>query len=181
MVMDANLDVYKVLTESMLPMLQSLSAILDKAAQHAEAKKIDPAVLVSARLAPDMFPLSRQVQIACDSLKNAAAHLAGKEPRRFPDDEKTLEELKSRITNCIGYVQSFGATDYEGAGTRTITVPLIDKLVFETDGAHYLTDWAMPHFYFHVVTAYDILRHNGLEIGKRDYLAHIGRFIHERG
>lgn len=174
------LSVHAILTESMVPMLQSLSAILDKASAFVETKKIDPAVLANARLAPDMFPLTRQVQVACDTLKNAAARLAGKEPKPFQDNEKTLDELKTRIADCIAYVQTLPAEDYDGAETRAVTLPLIDKLVLETDGAHFLTGWAMPHFYFHVVTAYDILRHNGLEIGKRDYLSHAGRFIHER-
>jgi len=176
-----SLSAHSVITESMIPMLQSLSAILDKTAQYAEAKKIDPAVLASARLAPDMFPLTRQVQIACDTLKNAAALLAGQQPKRFDDNEKTLDELKTRIAKCIEYVQSFKAEAYKGAESRRLTVPLIDKLVFEADGATYVKDWAIPHFYFHVVTAYDILRHNGLEVGKRDYLAHIGEYIRERG
>jgi len=174
------LSPHSILTESMVPMLQSLSVLLDKAAAFAEKKKIDPAVLVGARLAPDMFPLSLQVQIACDMLKNAAAGLTGREPERFEDNEKTLEELKARIAKCVAYVGSFPASDYEGAETRKIVMPLIDKLVLETDGAHYLMDWTIPHFYFHVATAYDILRHNGLELGKRDYLAHAGRLIHER-
>jgi hypothetical protein len=172
---------HNILTESMVPMLQSLSAILDKAGAFAEQKKIDPAVLASARLAPDMFPLTRQVQTACDTLKNAAAYLAGEQPKRFEDNEKTLEDLKARIAKCVAHVESFPAAKYDGAETRQITIPLIDKLVLEIDGAHYVTDWAVPHFYFHVTTAYDILRHNGLEVGKRDYLAHVGRFIHERG
>jgi hypothetical protein len=175
------LSIHSILTESMVPMLQSLSAILDKASAFAEAKKIDPTVLASARLAPDMFPLTRQVQIACDMLKIGAARLAGQEPKKFEDNEKTLEELKARIAACIAYVQSFSAADYRGAEARQITIPLIDKLVLEADGAHLLTDWVIPHFYFHVATAYDILRHNGLEIGKRDYLSHIGSLVHERG
>jgi len=174
------LSIHSILVESMVPMLQSLSAVLDKAIAFAEARKIDPAVLANARLAPDMFPLTRQVQIACDMLKDVAARLAGQEPKTFEDAEKTLDELKARITACLAYVESFSAADYEGAETRRINRLLIDKLVLDTDGAHYLADWAMPHFYFHVVTAYDILRHNGLEIGKRDYLAHVGKFIHER-
>ena len=175
------LSIHRTLTESMVPMLQSLSAILDKATAYAEHRKIDPATLASARLAPDMFPLSRQVQTACDALKNATALLAGEQPRRFEDNEKNLDDLKQRIAGCIAYIESFPAAKFEEAETRQITLPLIDKLVLEIDGAHYLTDWAIPHFYFHVVTAYDILRHNGLDIGKRDYLAHVGRFIHERG
>ena len=175
------LAVHAILNESMVPMLQSLSAILDKAIAYAEQKKIDAAVLPNARLAPNMFPLTRQVQTACDTLKNAAACLAGREPKRFENNEKTLEDLKARIAGCLSYVRDFGAEDYDGAEARPITRPLIDKLVLETDGARYLTDWAMPHFYFHVVTAYDILRHNGVDIGKRDYLSHVRQFIHERG
>jgi hypothetical protein len=175
------LSVRAVIAESLLPMLQSLSGILDKADTFAEAKKLDPSVLPNARLSPDMFPLTRQVQIACDMLKGAAARLAGQEPKKFEDDEKTLEDLKARIATCIAYVQSFSPADYQDADTRQITMPLIDKLVLEIDGAHFLTDWVMPHFYFHVVTAYDILRHNGVEIGKRDYLSHVNRFIRERG
>jgi len=177
----SKLTAHAVLNETMIPMLQSLSAILDKASQYAEQKKIDPAVLAGARLAPDMFPLTRQVQIACDTLKNAAALLAGQQPERFEDNEKTLDDLKARIAKCVAYVQSFKASAYEGAEARKLTVPLIDKLVFEADGATYVKDWAVPHFFFHVVTAYDILRHNGIEVGKRDYLAHVGQFIVERG
>ncbi|HUJ46319.1 MAG TPA: DUF1993 domain-containing protein [Rhizomicrobium sp.] len=177
----SKLTAHAVLNETMIPMLQSLAAILDKAAQFAETKKIDPVVLASARLAPDMFPLTRQVQMACDTLKNAAALLAGEQPERFEDNEKTLDDLKARIAKCIAYVQSFKASAYDGAEARQLTVPLINKLVFEADGATYVKDWAIPHFFFHVVTAYDILRHNGLEIGKRDYLSHAGQYIVERG
>ena len=178
--MTTTLSSHRIITATLVPMLRSLSAILDKASALAEAKKIDPTVLASARLAPDMFPLPRQVQIACDMLKNAAAHLAGREPQRFEDNEKTLEDLKARIAACVAYVESFPASDYQNAEERKLALPLIDKLVLETDGAHYLTDWTIPHFFFHVVTAYDILRHNGLEVGKRDYLAHIGHMIVER-
>ncbi len=179
--MSTGLSAHGIVTQTMVPMLQSLSAILDKASAFAEARKVDPAVLAGARLAPDMFPLTRQVQIACDMLKNAAAHLAGAQPKRFEDNEKTLDELKARIAGCIAYVQRFPASAYEGAESRKITMPLMEKMVLEADGADYLKDWCLPHFFFHVVTAYDILRHNGLELGKRDYLSHAGRFIHERG
>src|SRR3954469_4443228 len=177
--MSTTLSAHSIITETMVPTLQSFSAILDKAIAYAEVRKIDPVVLASARLAPDMFPLTRQVQIACDMLKNAAAYLAGQEPQRFDDNEKTLDDLKARIAKCIGYVESFPASAYEGAETRKIVMPLIEKLVLETDGAQYLADWTIPHFYFPVATAYDILRHNGLDIGKRDYLAHVGKFVHE--
>lgn len=174
------LSVHSILNESMVPMLQSLSAILDKAIAFAETKKLDPSVLPNARLAPDMFPLTRQVQIACDMLKAAAARLAGQEPKTFEDNEKTLEELKARIAACIAYVQGFSAADHQGAETRHLVLPLFEKTVLECNGAQLLADWTIPHFYFHVATAYDILRHNGLEIGKRDYVSHVHRFIHER-
>ena len=167
-------------TETFVPMLRSLSSLLDKGAEHATAKKLDPATLVNARLAPDMFPLVQQVQIACDHAKGAAARLTGREPPRFEDNEKTLDELKARIAKTIDYVQSVPASAYEGAEDRAIKFPLIENLVFEANGFQYLRDWSLPHFYFHVVTAYDILRHNGIEIGKRDYLSHVGYAVHQR-
>src|SRR5689334_1341801 len=109
------LSVHGILTQSMMPMLQSLSAILGKASAFAESEKIDPTTLANARLAPDMFPLTRQVQTACDTLKNAAALLAGEQPKRFEDNEKTVEDLKARIASCIAYVESFPAAKYDGA------------------------------------------------------------------
>jgi hypothetical protein len=167
-------------SETFVPMLRSLSSLLDKGAEHATAKKLDPATLVNARLAPDMFPLVQQVQIACDHAKGAAARLTGREPPRFEDNEKTLDELKARIAKTIDYVQSVPASAYEGAEDRAIKFPLIENLVFEANGFQYVRDWSLPHFYFHVVTAYDILRHNGIEIGKRDYLSHVGYAVRQR-
>jgi hypothetical protein len=167
-------------TETFVPMLRSLSSLLDKGAEHAKAKKLDPATLVNARLAPDMFPLVQQVQIACDHAKGATARLTGQEPPRFEDNEKTLDELKARIAKTIDYVQSVPASAYEGAEDRAIKFPLIENLVFEANGFQYVRDWSLPHFYFHVVTAYDILRHNGIEIGKRDYLSHVGYAVRQR-
>jgi uncharacterized protein len=167
-------------TETFVPMLRSLSSLLDKGAEHAKANKLDPATLVNARLAPDMFPLIQQVQIACDHAKGAAARLTGREPPRFEDNEKTLDELKARIAKTIDYVQSVPASAYEGAEERDIKFPLIENLEFEANGFQYFRDWSLPHFYFHVVTAYDILRHSGVEIGKRDYLSHVGYAIRQR-
>jgi hypothetical protein len=163
--------------DTFVPMLESLSKVLDKAAAHASAKKFDPAVLVSARLAPDMFPLSTQIQIACDHAKNGSGRLTGETPPRFEDNEKTIDELKARIAKTIDYVQGLRANVFDGGEERKITMPLIEGLEFHSNGFEYLRDWALPHFYFHVVTAYDILRHNGVEIGKRDYLAHTGAHI----
>jgi hypothetical protein len=167
--------------DSFVPMLRSLAKIFDKAAQHAKAKSFDGAVLANARLAPDMFPLTRQVQIACDMAKNGTARLMGKEPPKFEDNEQTLEELKARIERTIEYLEKADRRALQGAEDRDITIPFPDGRVLEMKGLQLLRDWALPHFYFHVVTAYDILRHNGVDIGKLDYLSHAGRFIRERG
>lgn len=164
------------------PMLRSLSNILDKGAEHAIAKKLDPAALVNARLAPDMYTLAQQVQIACDQARDATARLMGHEPTRVEHNERSLDELQTLIAKTIDYLQKARADEFEGAEDRKITIPIPDNNIeFEMNGAQFLRDWAIPHFYFHVVTAYDILRHSGVEIGKRDYLSHVGSYIRERG
>ena len=163
-----------------VPMLRSLQQILDKASQQAAGNGMDLAALPDARLAPDMYPLTKQVQIACDSAKNATARLTGREPPRFEDNEQTLEDLKARIARTIDFIQSAPSNDFEGAEERAILFPLIQNLVFDSKGWEYLRDWELPNFYFHIVTAYDILRHEGVEIGKRDYLSHAGAHIHPR-
>jgi hypothetical protein len=160
--------------------LNDLAGILNKGAEHAKTKKIDPETLLTARLAPDMFTLIQQVQTACDHAKSAVARLAGKEPPRFEDSEKTFDDLKARIQKTIAYVKSESESALKGGEDRAITVPLFGNLVLEVDGAQLLKDWTLPHFYFHVVTAYDILRHKGVEIGKREYLAHIGPMIRQK-
>jgi hypothetical protein len=167
-------------TGTFVPMLRSLSQILEKAVQQASDKKIDLAALPSARLAPDMYPLTKQVQIACDHAKDATARLCGQEPPRFADDEQTIDDLKGRIAKTIQCIQRAPSAVLECAENSPILFPLIENLVFDSNGFEYLRDWALPHFYFHVVTAYDILRHNGVEIGKRDYLSHTGVHIHAR-
>jgi uncharacterized protein len=149
--------------------LGTLAAILDKAAASATARKFDPKVLVDARLAPDMLPLSRQVQIACDVAKNSLARLAGREPPRFADEETTLQELRTRLTRTIEYLQSVPASDLEGSEERDISVPAGQRTLSFT-GLALLQRWAIPNVFFHVTTAYDILRHNGVELGKRDFL-----------
>jgi hypothetical protein len=172
-----NISVYTMAIETFVPMLRSLSALLDKGAQHASAKHLDSAVLVNARLAPDMFPLVKQVQVACDQAKNSTARLMGQEPPRFEDTEQTFGELKVRIARTIDYLQSAPAAAFDGAENRDLRIPLPNNLVLEMNGLQFLRDWTLPHFYFHVVTAYDILRHNGVEIGKRDYLSHVAGAI----
>lgn len=149
--------------------LASLSVLLEKGAAHAAAKKFDSNVLAGARLAPDMFPLSRQVQIACDLAKNSAARLAGVEPPRFEDNEKTIEELRARIAKTIDYLQSIPPAAFEGSEERDIKVPAGERTL-EFKGLAFVQRWAIPNVFFHVTTAYNILRHNGVDIGKRDFL-----------
>jgi hypothetical protein len=149
--------------------LANLSAILHKAEAHAVTRKIDPAVFINARLAPDMFPLSRQVQSASDSAKGCAARLAGVEIPSFADTEATFPELQARITKTMTFLQSLGPELIDGSEDRTIVLKLRGREV-SFSGQNYLLSFALPNFLFHAVTAYDILRHNGLEIGKTDYL-----------
>ena len=149
--------------------LASLSWILEKTATHAASRKIEPAVFLSARLAPDMFPLTRQVQIACDIAKNSIARLAGQEPPRFEDTETTIEELRARIARTVDYLKGVPASALEGSETRDIKVPTRERTL-EFKGLEFLQRWAIPNVFFHVTTAYNILRHNGVELGKRDFL-----------
>lgn len=152
--------------------LGNLATILAKGAAHAAAKKFDSGVLVGSRLAPDMLPLSRQVQLACDTAKNGAARLVGVEPPRFEDNEKTMDELRLRIAKTLDYLKTIAPGALEGFEERQIKVPAGEKTL-EFDGLTYLQRWAIPNVFFHVTTAYDILRHNGVEIGKRDFLGNL--------
>lgn len=149
--------------------LENLSAILDKGAADAEARKIDASVFINARIAPDMFPLSRQVQIACDSAKAGAARLAGIEVPSFEDNETTFPQLKERIAKTVKFLQSIQAAQIDGSEDRRITYTQRGK---ESNfiGQQYLLNYVLPNLYFHITTAYLILRHNGVEIGKRDFL-----------
>jgi len=150
-------------------MLENLSAILGKAAAHAEAKKIDPAVFINARLAPDMFALARQVQIASDAAKGCVARLAGVEVPSYPDTEATFPELQERVAKTIAFVKGFTAQQIDGSEERTCILKVRgDEMKFR--GQDYLFKLSIPNFFFHVTTAYDILRHNGVELGKMDYL-----------
>jgi uncharacterized protein len=150
-------------------MLRNLDAFLDKAAAYATARKIEPQVLVDSRLFPDMYPLTPQVQIAGDHAKGAVARLTGNEAPKYEDNEKTLEDLKARIAKTVAYVETFKPEQFEGADTRTITLKVRGE-DRSFDGATYLSRIALPNFFFHVTTAYNILRHNGVEIGKRDFI-----------
>ena len=149
--------------------LGNLLNILDKAQAHADARKIDSTVLTGDRLFPDMLPMTKQVQIACDAAKGVIARLSGVDAPVFDDNEKTLAELKARVASTIAYIQSVPAAQIDGTEDKEIIVKRGDK---ETHykGMQFLLGHATPNFYFHVATAYNILRHNGVDIGKRDYL-----------
>jgi hypothetical protein len=151
-------------------MLKNLSAILDKAEQHAEARKFDVTVLLGSRLAPDMLPFTRQVLIACDSAKFAVSRLSGVEAPSFPDTEKTVAELKDRIVKTIEYIQSVPAEKVNGTEGKAVSVPIRGMEPLQYTGEDYLKHHALPNFYFHVTTAYDLLRHNGVQLGKADFL-----------
>jgi hypothetical protein len=148
--------------------LTNLSAILDKAATFASTKEQEPGALLQARLAPDQFPLVRQLQIACDTAKLGAARLTGKEAPVHADTEATFDEIKARIQSVIAYLGSYSPADFEGLEGRTVSQPRWEGKYLT---AHeYAVEHAIPNFFFHVTTAYAILRHNGLDIGKKDYL-----------
>jgi uncharacterized protein len=149
--------------------LGALSAILTKAEAHCEATGVKPEALLGFRLFPDMFPLTRQVQLACDFAARAAARLAGAEPKSFPDTETSFAELQARIAAARVYTASFPATAFDGAETRDVTIKMRGQDV-TMPGLQYLTLYALPQFHFHCTTAYNILRQNGLAIGKRDYM-----------
>ena len=149
--------------------LNNLAAILEKGAAHAEARKIDPLVLCGSRLYPDMFPLTKQVQIATDVAKGGAARLAGQEPPRFEDTEAGFPDLQARISKTVAYLATFKPGQIDGSENSIITLKMRnDTMTFS--GMPYLLDFVLPNVYFHVATAYDILRHNGVEIGKQDFL-----------
>jgi hypothetical protein len=159
---------YYAIIGQMKKQLGQLDKWLETAAAHAKEKKFDPNVFVGLRLAPDQFPFARQVQAACDSAKLAASRLGGKEAPVQPDTEQTLDELRARVRSVVTYLESFTAKDFESAATRSITQPRWEGKTMT--GADYFLEHALPNFYFHLTTAYALLRHNGVNVGKRDYL-----------
>jgi hypothetical protein len=150
-------------------MLRNLRSILEKGAAHAEARKIDPAALTGSRLFPDMFPLLRQVQIASDSAKGCAARLAGVEPPKFEDTETTFAELISRIDKTVDYLKTFKPEQIDGSEDRAITLKS-PRGEMNFKGQQFLLHFVQPNLYFHVTTAYNLLRHSGVELGKMDFL-----------
>lgn len=163
------LSMYQASVPRFVNILGNLSNILDKAQAHVAAKKLDETTLTTYRLFPDMFPMARQVQIACDGAKGVVARLAGVEIPVHEDNEKTLAELKTRIAKTIAFVQSLTPEQIDGTEDKAIVIVRGDKETRYT-GMQFLMGHAIPNFYFHVTTAYNILRHNGVEIGKRDYI-----------
>jgi hypothetical protein len=149
--------------------LNSLSAIVDKAEAHATEKKIDPAALLQARLFPDMFPFIRQVQIAADFAKGSAARLGGVDVPKYEDDEVTFADLKARLAKTVAFIDSVPQDGIEASAQRDITTGSGEKTK-QWKGQTYLLHYALPHFFFHATTAYDILRHNGVDIGKKDFI-----------
>ena len=163
------MSMYQASIPQFTKMLSNLSNILKKGEEFAKAKNIDDTVLVGSRLAADMFPLAKQVQIACDQVKNGMARLAGVEPPKFDDNESTFAELQERIAKTITFAKSIKPEQVDGTEAKEIKFS-IREWNFEFVGDQYLMTWIIPNFYFHVTTAYNILRHNGVEIGKSDFL-----------
>lgn len=159
----------------MKKMLGQLDKCLEKAAAFAQAKKFDTTVYLTLRLAPDQFAFARQVQTACDTAKLVAARMAGKEAPSHPDTEQTLDELRARIRVVIDYLGGFLEKDFEGAGARVITQPRWDGKVMSA--ADYFVEHGVPNFFFHLTHAYAILRHNGVDVGKRDYLGPLSQHL----
>jgi hypothetical protein len=152
----------------MKKMLGQLDKWLEAAGTNAQTKSFDPNVFLGLRLAPDQFAFARQVQTACDTAKLAASRLTGKDAPKHPDTETTLEELRARVASVLEYLNGFSAKDFDGAATRVVTQPRWEGKVMS--GADYFLEHALPNFFFHVTHAYAILRHNGVSVGKRDYL-----------
>jgi uncharacterized protein len=155
----------------LISMLGNLDHFLAKAAAHAEAKKFDPANLLAARLAPDMLPFTRQILIACDASKFGIARLAGVEAPKFDDTESTIEQLRERIHKTISFIQSVPANKIDGTEDKDVTFPVgRDGATRTMKGEAYLKHWVIPNFFFHVTTAYALLRHNGVDLGKAEFL-----------
>ena len=167
-----SISIYDVSVPIFTLSLTNLSAILDKAASHEEAKKVDPKVIPQVRLIVDMLPLSAQIQIACDTAKGAAARLAGVEVPKHQDTEATLTELKARVAKTLDFIKTIKPEQLQGAETREVVLQF-PQSTLKFNGLNYLTNFALPNFFFHVTMAYALLRKNGIDLGKRDFLGPI--------
>ncbi len=164
-----SLSIYKMTVPFLSHQLRVLDELLTKAEKHASNKKIDPQVLLQARLFPDMFALTKQVQIATDTAKGAAARLANVENPRYEDNEATFAELHARLHKCIDFIGSISEEQFSGAESRTVSLK-VGSYDLSFSGDNYVSQWVLPNLFFHITTAYNILRHNGVELGKKDFL-----------
>ena len=167
---NATISMYSASVPVFVKMLSNLDHWLDAATAHAAAKSFDPQVLLGTRLAPDMLPFTKQIQIASDTAKHCVARLSGTAAPKFEDNEATMAELKQRIAKTIDFVQSVPAGQINGSDAKVIEVPMRGKSALTFSGETYLKHWALPNFYFHLTTAYALLRHNGVPLGKPDFL-----------
>jgi hypothetical protein len=172
-----SLTVHALASETFVPMLGSLGRVLEKGREHAKAAEFEPSVLVTARLAPTMYTLAQQVRLACYHASDAYTRLTGGEPARpvFADD--TYGDLEEHVKQTIAALEATPAAAFEGADERAVVIPVGGNMAFEMNGSQLLRDWSIPHFYFHVVTAYDLLRHNGVPLGKPDYVGNVRRYL----
>jgi uncharacterized protein len=159
--------------DTFVPALRTLAGVLDKGAAHAREKGGDPEALLKERLAPDMFPLSSQIQLACHHAKDGSARATGQEPPKVEIKELTFDQHKALITRTVDALQAIGASAFTEATKRKVDLSLSGGRVFESNALEFVQHWSIPHFYFHVVTAYDILRHLGVPLGKRDFMSGI--------
>jgi uncharacterized protein len=164
------MSIYDATVPAFLQILGGLTGILTKAEAHCKAKNIAPEVLLSARLYPDMLPFSKQIQLACDFAAKSCARLAQVEVPTTPDTEKTFDELKQRLAKTIDYLKAFKPAQFDGADARDISFPVGPTNTMTLKGQQFINNFAFPNFYFHAAIAHGILRHNGVEIGKRDFL-----------
>ncbi|HTB03196.1 MAG TPA: DUF1993 domain-containing protein [Bradyrhizobium sp.] len=164
------MSIYDATVPAFLQILGGLTGILTKAEAHCKAKNIAPEVLLSARLYPDMLPFSKQIQLACDFAAKSCARLAQVEVPTTPDTEKTFDELKQRLAKTIDYLKAFKPAQFDGADARDVSFPVGPTNTMTLKGQQFINNFAFPNFYFHAAIAHGILRHNGVEIGKRDFL-----------
>jgi hypothetical protein len=176
-----SVSLHSLAIETFVPTLRTLSKLLDLGAAHAAERRFDATILVLARLAPDMLPLAAQVRLACHHAKDATSRLAGQGGTTYGGDDATIDEMKARIEQTIEFMRTTPVAAFEGAEDREVVIPVTgSERDFHMKGFELLRDWSLPHFYFHYVTAYDILRHNGVPIGKRDYMSQISQYIRPR-
>ena len=161
---------YDAAVPAYLQILGSLTGILNKAEAHCKAKNIQPEVLLSARLYPDMLPFSRQIQLASDFAAKGCARLTHSEVPSTPDTEKSFEELRQRLAKTIEYVKTYKPAQFEGADTKDVTFPMVPDKTMTMKGQQFISNFSLPQFYFHAAIAHGLLRHNGVEVGKRDFM-----------